>query len=193
MSIRIVKGVLVLGMIGMASTAFAHVGVNEPSGWLHGLTHPLFGLDHLLAMVAVGLWSVYLSRQMMWVGPIGFVSMMSLGFVLGLVSPPWLGLESGIALSVLILGAMIAFRTQLSMGSALAIIGLSGLLHGFAHGVETEGLAVFYALGMILTTALLHASGVVLGRTIQENWARWIGGGVALSGGWFLYSSLVSF
>lgn len=155
----------------------AHTG-HGTSGIYEGLMHP-FGLDHLLAMVAVGVWSVsVLSARKAWLGPVTFMTALVFSAVAGATGITVPYLESLISLSVVLFGAMlIASRTHLPVGVGLALIAIAACLHGLAHGAETPetGFAA-YAAGFLLTTAALHLGGVVTGLSIRRyfsNQAPW--------------------
>lgn len=158
-------------LASLAVPALAHPG--HPDGAVHaagfagGFAHPFGGFDHLLAMLAVGLWAAQSAtradnRSALWLLPAAFVLPMGAGFLLALGGVALPGVEAGIALSVLILGLAVAFAVRLPLVAAMAVTALFALLHGHAHGVEMgEGSAIAYAAGMLLATALLHAVGLI--------------------------------
>ncbi|GAB7531187.1 HupE/UreJ family protein [Pseudomonas sp. 3A(2025)] len=152
--------------------AFAHPGHAE-SGLMAGVSHPLTGLDHLLAMFAVGLWAAQQQGSTRWMLPVTFVGCMLLGGLLGFdgIVVPWL--ETGIAASVLALGLLVAVAARLPKLIALVITGLFGLAHGVAHGLELPQMSspMSYAIGFVLATSALHAAGYGL--------ARWVPAGSA--------------
>lgn len=145
--------------------AFAHPGHAE-SGLMAGVAHPLTGLDHLLAMFAVGLWAAQQKSSTRWMLPVMFVGCMLLGGLLGFdgMALPWL--ETGIATSVLALGLLVAVAARLPTIIALVITGVFGLAHGIAHGLELPEMSspMGYALGFVLATSALHAAGYGLAR-----------------------------
>lgn len=145
-----------------------------------GFVHPFTGVDHLLAMVAVGVWAAQLGGRWVWAVPLAFVGSMALGGVLGFAGIRLPFVEPMIAASVLVLGLLIAMRVQLRW-SGLALVGVFALFHGIAHATEMPGDAskIVYAAGFVLATALLHAAGVGLGMLPR---ARWAGVPVALAG-----------
>src|SRR3989344_2949712 len=162
-----------------------------------GLTHPLFGLDHLLAMVAVGVISTQLGGRAIWQVPSTFVGFMILGGALAMMGLGLPAVEVGIALSVLVLGAFIAISRKLPDWLAYACVGLFAVFHGHAHGTEMPSIAqsALYALGFVLSTATLHISGVLIGfyakRTqIASTVLRAAGAGVAAMGVLFLVGVL---
>jgi urease accessory protein len=174
-----------------ASAAQAHTGVGGTVGFGHGFGHPFSGLDHILAMVAVGLFAVNLGGRAMWLVPASFVSMMAAGGMLGIAGVNVPFVEIGIALSVMVLGAAVALRCNVPVVAAMALVGFFAIFHGHAHGAEmpadASGLA--YAIGFTLATAILHAAGIGLGLGIgaaSRNYAPRIaqvgGGAMALAG-----------
>ena len=156
----------ILGAAGLvlATGALAHTG-HGTEGIAAGLAHPL-GLDHLLAMVAVGVWSATaLPVRQRWLGPGCFLALLTLGAGVGVAGLSLPGVEYGIAASVLVFGLMLGLRERLTPLAGLALIALSASLHGLAHGAEIPAGASFlaYAAGFVFTTALLHVGGLGLG------------------------------
>ena len=186
--------VLLLAALIVPSLAHAHVGVGETSGFLHGVGHPLNGLDHICAMIAVGLWAAQMAGRSIWAVPLTFVGVMALGGFLGAVGVNLPFVEMGIVISVLALGVLVAASVRLPLAASVIIVGLFAAFHGHAHGAampETaSGLA--YAAGFIVATALLHALGIGLGITIQRlarpQVVRFAGIAIALCGGYLLLS-----
>ena len=161
---------LALVMLLLVPTAAsAHTGAGPTHGLLHGLTHPLFGMDHLLAMVAVGLWAAQRGGRAVWALPAAFVATMVVGGVLGAAGVGLPGVEAGILLSVLVLGALVAAAARLPIPTSVAAVALFALFHGHAHGAEmphsTSGL--FYGIGFVVATALLHATGIAVVVALQ--------------------------
>lgn len=151
------------------SLAFAHPGHGEAVGFAHGFMHPIGGLDHVLAMVAVGIFAANLGGRALWAVPATFVALMAVGGVLGMSGVEVPFVEIGIAASVIVLGAVVALRaTNWPLGAAMAMVGAFAVFHGFAHGAEmpadASGLA--YAAGFMAATAALHAVGVGAGLAI---------------------------
>lgn len=178
----------VLVLMLLSGPALAHPGHAE--GLLSGLGHPYSGLDHALAMLAVGLWAAQQhARDAIWKIPLAFVATMVAGGLLGQAGFPLPQLEAGIAASVLILGLLVAFSLRMPTPAGMAIVALFALLHGYAHGAEAPlgaGLAGFVA-GFVLATASLHGIGTALGwaaRNRAEVALRLGGVGVALAGAW---------
>lgn len=170
--------------------AHAHTGVGAADSFMHGLMHPFGGLDHLCAMVAVGIWAAQTGGRALWAVPLTFVGVMALGGALPLLGivPPFV--EQGIVLSVLLLGVLIAAAVRLPLLAGCMLTGLFALWHGHAHGAEMPALAsgLGYASGFMLATALLHAAGIVFGvgmqRQARERLVRYVGAGVTLCGVW---------
>ncbi|AFY73193.1 hydrogenase/urease accessory protein [Synechococcus sp. PCC 7502] len=183
--------------IGMfPAIAYAHVIAGETSGFLHGLEHPIGGLDHILAMVAVGLWAAQLGGVATWAVPLAFVGVMTLGGVLCILGVPLPWVEQGIVASDLILGGLVLMATRLPLRVSIGIVGILALFHGYAHGAEMpkELSGLEYAAGFILATTGLHLLGMVAALTskkfLKENLIRWAGGGVILGGIYLLMGSL---
>lgn len=165
-------------LASLALPALAHPG--HPGGEAHdagfatGFAHPFGGFDHLLAMLAVGLWAEQFAtrsgnRSSLWLLPAAFVLPMSAGFLFALNGIALPGVEAGIAVSVLILGLAVAFAARPPLLAAMAATAGFALFHGFAHGAEMgEGAATAYAAGMLLATALLHGGGLVAALLSQQ-------------------------
>ena len=150
--------------------AHAHPGHGAASGGIGwGLAHPFTGLDHILAMIAVGLWAVQLGKRALWVLPLSFVSAMAAGAALGMggVSLPFV--EPAILASVIVLGALVAFATRLPLGASAALVAVAALFHGQSHGSEmpADASGFLAALGFVIATAMLHASGILAGLMLQ--------------------------
>lgn len=160
---------VLLALSALPTLAHAHPGTGV-SGLAHGFQHPLFGLDHLLAMLAIGLWAAQIGGRAIWAIPAAFVGTMAVGGALGMTGLSLPMMEPGVAASVLILGLLITFAVRMPLAAALPLVALFALFHGHAHGAEmpanTSG--VTYALGFVAATALLHATGIALGVGIQR-------------------------
>lgn len=175
-------------LLALASTpAFAHTGAGPVDGLMHGLMHPLTGLDHILAMVAVGLWAGLVGGKARIAYPAAFVTTMALAGAWGMAGGALPGVEIGIAFSVVILGAAVALKASPPLAAGTLACGILAIFHGFAHGAElpenASGLA--YALGFILATAVLHLVGIMLAGVIATRApliARIAGGGLVLAG-----------
>lgn len=179
--------VYVLGML-LAPAAHAHVGVGETSGFAHGLLHPLTGLDHIAAMVAVGLWAAQLGDRRVWVVPLTFVAVMSVGSLIGALGGSIPFVEPGIAASVFVLGVLIAVAVRSPLILSSALVGLFAVFHGHAHGAEMPDTAsgLVYGFGFILATGLLHCCGISLGLLARKLGnpllIRYAGGAIAALG-----------
>lgn len=175
---------LTIGATVLAAPAWAHSGHGD--GMVAGFLHPIGGLDHVLAMVAVGLWAAFRGGKAMIAWPAAFVAAMVGGFALAPVIGPVAHLETMIASSVVLLGAVIAlgFRAPLALGAG--IIALAGAAHGYAHGLEVQGNALTFGLGFAIATSLLHGLGIGFGvmaqRLTQPRVLRLAGGAVAAAG-----------
>jgi urease accessory protein len=150
------------------SVAFAHPGHEGTPDLIHGFLHPLGGLDHILAMVAVGLFAAHLGGRALWLVPASFVATMALAGLAGMAGLEVPHTEIGIALSVLVLGAAVAARLTMPVAAAMGLVAFFAIFHGYAHGVEmpetASGLA--YGAGFLGATALLHGFGIGLGLMI---------------------------
>lgn len=178
---------LALGLLVLPSLALAHPGHVLASANA-GFLHPFSGLDHLLAMLAVGLWAGRLGGAARWQLPLMFMAVMMLGALTGLAGSPLPGLETGIAASVLALGLILAMRLSLQRPLQLGLVGLFALLHGWAHGGEL-GAQAAALVGMLLATGLLHGLGLLLAYqrfALAETLQRTLGAGIAVSGTWML-------
>lgn len=185
------SGVLVATFTVLISTTLqAHTLVAEETSGLAGLMHPLLGLDHLLAMLAVGLWAAQQGGSRLWQLPLAFLSMMLFGAVLGQTGFSLPLIEAGIASSLLILGLMLTFAIRLAIMPSMLMVGLFAVFHGYAHGAEMpQTLALIdYAVGFLLATAALHGMGIGLGllaRGAQSGKLLRISGiAIGLTGAW---------
>lgn len=168
------------------SIALAHVGVGDTSGVAHGFMHPVSGLDHVLAMVAVGMFAAPLGGRALWLVPLAFMTMMALGGTLGIPGVGMPYLELGIGLSVVMLGAALALALAPPLAVAMALAGLFAIFHGMAHGAEmpVTASALAYGLGFITATAMLHAIGIGLGLLAarKRRVSQFAGGAMAVAG-----------
>lgn len=157
------KRILPLLLILAPTAALAHPG--HGIGFLGGLTHPLTGMDHLLAMLAIGLWAATLGGRAVWTLPVTFVTALVLGGTMGhLVGTDLPGVEQAILASLLVLGVVTAMAVRLPLGVAVVAVAGFGLVHGMAHGAEAPSDFLPYALGFVAASASLHAAGLMLGR-----------------------------
>jgi urease accessory protein len=177
-------------------TAMAHVEGGAAGGFLSGLGHPVSGLDHVLAMVAVGVWGAQLGRPAIWLLPVVFPLLMALGGFAGLMGWNLPGIEVGIAVSAVVLGALILGQVRLPLALAVLIVAFFAVFHGHAHGTEmgSDANAMLYSIGFVIATGLLHAAGIALGLIHRWDTGRVIlraAGSVVLAGGlFFLWGAL---
>ena len=189
------RAVLLLLLL-LPAAASAHTEGGAIGGAISGFVHPLTGLDHMVAMVAVGLWGAFLGNRAIWMLPVVFPVVMALGGALGVVGMPLPAVETGIALSGAILGLMVAFAVKPPLWLSATIVGIFGVFHGHAHGTELpqSANALAYAIGFVVSTGLLHLSGIALGLLVRWPWGRITvraGGGVIAAVGFgFLFGLL---
>lgn len=185
-------------MMGPA-VALAHVGQGDLSGgFVSGVLHPIMGLDHVVAMVAVGLWGAQLGAPAIWVLPVTFPLVMAFGGVLGAIGIPIPAIEIGIAVSAIVLGAMVAFSARPPLWFAMLLVGVFAIFHGYAHGAELPESAntITYSIGFVVATGSLHALGILVG-TVN----RWklgskllrLGGMLIAFAGFYFLAAQVSF
>jgi urease accessory protein len=163
------QGLTIAAALTLVPTAaFAHPGIGEMHGLTHGFAHPLGGLDHMLAMVTVGIFAWQLGGRALWLVPAAFVAAMALGGALAMTGVPVPMVETGIAASVIVLGATVALGIKAPVAIAMGLVGLFAIFHGHAHGAEMplDAGAGTYAAGFMLATALLHMGGIALGAAI---------------------------
>ena len=198
---KLALGSPILWMVVLVSglwpgTAVAHVEHGEAGGFLDGVSHPISGLDHVLAMVAVGLWGAQLGRPAVWLLPIAFPMMMAFGGMLGLVGVPIPGVELGIAASGVVLGAMVLGEIKAPLTASLIMVGIFAIFHGHAHGTELPPgqNAMLYSLGFVISTGLLHATGIGIGTAHHWKSGKYLlrgaGAAVMIGGLIFLWSAL---
>jgi urease accessory protein len=171
--------------------ALAHTG-SVAGGFTGGFYHPLFGPDHVVAMVAVGLWGAFLGAPAIWLLPVVFPLVMALGGILGIIGVPIPAIETGIAASAIVLGLMVALAARPPLWVAAVLVGLFAIFHGHAHGAElppgTD--AVAFSMGFVVATGLLHLCGIAFG--LLTRWprgrlaVRTAGGAIAAAGVAFL-------
>lgn len=176
--------------------AWAHEETGQAAGFLAGLTHPVSGLDHVMAMVAVGFWGAQLGAPALWALPVAFPMVMAVGGMLGLMGIPLPGVELGIALSAVALGAMVLGEVKATLPVAAGLVGFFAIFHGHAHGTELPDGAsgLYYSIGFVMATGLLHAAGIGFGmihtRPHGPAILRAAGGLVLLGGLYFLWQVL---
>jgi urease accessory protein len=185
-------------LLMICGSAAAHSGTGLTGGFGPGFAHPFTGVDHLLAMVSVGLWGAFLGPPLLQTLPVIFPGMMVGGAVLAMFGVPLPPVEIGIAVSVLVLGACIALRFESPVWLATAIVAFFGIFHGYAHGKELPSAAdpAGYSAGFVLATGLLHVTGIGLGclrdRPGGAALIRGAGGIIGAMGVWFSYAALLS-
>lgn len=174
-----------------ALPAFAHLNPEEHGSFMAGFSHPLFGADHILVMVAVGIWAAQIaasknSKNALFIVPAAFVGTMAVGFLLALGGIELPFVEPAILASVIALGLLVAMATRVPVSVAAAIVGVFALFHGHAHGGELGSAgALQFGIGFVIATALLHVAGIALGLGIAKLGtvaARIVGGLTALAG-----------
>lgn len=187
--------ILTAALVSLTATpALAHVDVGQTSSFMAGLLHPIGGLDHILAMVAVGLWAVLKGGRAVWIWPLAFVAVMLVGGALGMAGVTIPFVEPGIIASIVVLGLLTALAVNLPVAAGAALIAVFSLFHGHAHGAEAPvtGAALLYTGGFALATAALHGVGIAFGlasrttvwRTVVRGAGAGLGAlGVALAAG----------
>lgn len=175
-------------LAALSAPAFAHSTPGQAQGFATGFLHPLSGLDHILAMVAVGIWGAQLKRPAIWMLPIAFPLVMSFGGLLGIRGVPLPGVEIGVAASAVVLGIVIALELRPPLWVAAAIVSAFAIFHGHAHGTELPKAVapLTYAMGFVLATGLLHLCGILIGLVdllpIGTKLLRTAGGLIAATG-----------
>ena len=170
-------------LLAGGAPALAHVGHVEHSGFVSGLLHPLTGVDHLLAMVAVGVWAAMIGGRALYAFPAAFVGLMVLSALAGMgmfgFGSDWPLMEAGIALSVVALGLLVAFNLRAGLALGTTACALFAIFHGYAHGAELPAGAgaVGYIAGFAIATMGLHAAGIALGMTIARVSTEWVARG----------------
>jgi urease accessory protein len=193
---RVALRAVLAGLALLPAMALAHEEKGQAAGFVAGLAHPISGMDHVLAMIAVGLWGAVLGPPAIWVLPVAFPLVMAFGGLMGLLGIPVPGVEVGIAVSAIVLGAMVLAEIRPPLWIAAVVVAFFAVFHGHAHGRELpEGTnALLYSLGFVVATGLLHAVGILLG--VAHRWSagrqavRAAGGGVALAGLYFLWRAV---
>jgi len=178
------------------ATALAHVEGGTAAGFAAGFHHPISGWDHILAMVAVGLWGAQLGQPAIWLLPVTFPMMMAFGGMLGLVGVPLPHVELGIAASALVLGLLVAAEAKPPIALCMVVVGTFAVFHGHAHGTELQPgtSAMAYSIGFVVATGCLHLAGIAIG--LAHRWQagrrllRVAGAAVAAAGVFFLGRAL---
>jgi urease accessory protein len=193
-SLKNVLMFILLGMVGLLMTpAFAHVSISHLTvGFSAGFAHPFSGVDHLLAMLAIGIWAAQNKRPALWVLPIVFPSMMAVGAAIAVAGVHFSGAEIGVAGSVVMLGLLIAFAVAMPVWASSLLVSLFAITHGYAHCVELPNgaSALQYCAGFIMATALLHLLGLTVGLAAGDKMAekvvRIAGAGIGATGVYLL-------
>lgn len=185
----LLAGILMLGLNG---AVLAHETTGLAGGFYSGFLHPILGWDHVIAMVAVGLWGAFLGNPAIWILPVVFPLVMAFGGALGVAGVPIPAVETGIASSAVVLGLMVALAVRPPLWVAAVIVGAFAIFHGHAHGTELPEAAnpLAYSLGFVLATGMLHVGGIAFGLLVRWPAGRWAvragGAVIALAGVGFL-------
>jgi urease accessory protein len=188
---RAVATTVALLLTATATTAYAHPLSAHGAGFAAGLTHPFIGLDHLLAMLAVGIWAAQLARgqhnaHSLWAVPLAFVAVMALTAVAAVAGLTLPAVEGGLAASVLVLGLLVAARVRLPRLAGALVVATFAVFHGYAHGMEMPQAAsmLLYGVGFVLATLALHATGIAGALLLASRGAfvRWMGAAIAAAG-----------
>lgn len=185
--------------LALLGTAHAHAdAASLAGGFTSGFLHPILGWDHVVAMVAVGLWGAFIGERAVWTLPVVFPAVMAGGGVLGLLGVPLPGIEQGIAASAIVIGMAVALAARPPLWVAALVVGVFAIFHGYAHGAELPQAAnpVVFTIGFMVATGLLHLGGIVLGMAVRWRWrwGQWIvrgcGGAIAAVGLGFLTGAI---
>ncbi len=176
-------------------TASAHIQQGEAAGFVTGFRHPWSGWDHILAMIAVGIWGAQLGAPAIWLLPVTFPMVMAFGGFLGLIGVHLPGVEFGIAASALLLGTMVCVEARPKLIWAAVLVGIFGLYHGHAHGTELPAgqSGMLYSMGFVIATGCLHGLGIALGLIHPMRSGRWAlrgaGAFIAIMGLFFIWKA----
>ncbi|MGD7035325.1 HupE/UreJ family protein [Methylotuvimicrobium buryatense] len=190
--INAIMGITAFSAYG--TTAQAHTFGAEGAGFVEGFIHPFIGVDHLLAMLAIGVWAVQLGHKALWRLPAAFVGTMSLSALLASYGPNLPLLEFAIAATVLLLGVFLMFSVRLPVVTGMLIAGLFASVHGYAHGLEMPqaGSPLFYGAGFIVATSLVHAIGITMAVLIKRRlWLARVGGLAIAAAGLYLTTATI--
>ena len=180
----------------MTQSVHAHAVSNQAAGFVTGLAHPWSGWDHIIAMIAVGLWGAQLGAPAVWLLPVTFPMVMAMGGFLGLMGVPLPGTEIGIGLSAVLLGAMVTLEAKPRLWVAAVMVGVFGLFHGHAHGTELPAGqdGMLYSMGFVIATGCLHGVGIALG--LVHRWSagkvalRFAGAAITLMGAFYMWRAV---
>jgi urease accessory protein len=194
--VTVVWVLAVVAVIAWTPAAHAHVQQGQEAGFLSGLGHPVSGLDHVLAMIAVGLWGAQLGAPALWLLPVAFPMVMALGGVAGLLGLALPGIEAGIAASAVLLGLAVMSELRPPLAAAVILVAVFGVFHGHAHGTELPAgqSPLLYSMGFVIATGCLHGVGIAVGAVHRWSWGqallRAAGAGVALAGVVFMWRAI---
>lgn len=197
MTLSLPRALLALSLCTAALAAEAHSQAGLAGGFTSGFLHPVFGIDHLVAMVAVGLWGAQLGPPALWALPIVFPSVMALGGVLGVLGFPLPMVEIGVSTSAIVLGALVATDTRPALVVAASLVAAFAVFHGYAHGAELPSAVnpLAYGVGFVASTGLLHLAGILLGTLYRwpagVRLVRGSGTLIACIGGYFLLQNFI--
>lgn len=181
-----------VALLGSSTPIYAHTGTGSLGGFSSGFEHPIFGVDHLLAMLAVGIWGAQMGGRAVWTLPVVFPAIMAVGGVIGILGIPVPRVEIMIGLSMLGLGLAIALAWKPREAFAIVAISVFAIFHGYAHGAELPEAAdpVLYALGFVIATGLIHVTGIIFGLVVGKLANGWVSRGagatIAAAGVYFL-------
>jgi urease accessory protein len=185
--------IMLFSFLLYAQSVEAHVHKGEAVSFFSGLKHPISGLDHVAAMIAVGLWGAQLGAPAIWVLPVAFPMVMAMGGMLSLLGMPLPGMEIAIAASAILLGAAVMMELRPPLALAAAVVGFFAIFHGYAHGSELPAgeSGLLYSVGFVMATGCLHAVGISIGLVHRWNWGqralRLAGAAIALAGLFFMW------
>ncbi len=188
----VVPAIIAASLLCTATPAAAHSAEGLSGGFFAGFLHPVSGFDHMLAMIAVGLWGAFLGRPLIGLLPVIFPTVMAFGGVLGMMGAAMAPVEIGIAVSVLALGTAVALRWRAPVWIASLAVGIFAVFHGYAHGAELPSMAdpVAFSAGFVVATGMLHVTGIVIGlialRPAGTAVVRALGASIALAGIYYL-------
>jgi len=180
------------------ASASAHLDGGALGGFQSGFTHPIVGIDHLLAMLAVGIWGAQMGGRNVWTLPVTFPLIMAAGGIVGMSGFALPQVELGIALSVFVLGLAIAFAWKAPEWAALVLIAVFAVFHGYAHGVELPRAVdpASYAIGFVVATGVIHVAGIGIGLLLGQAWkgrlSQTLGGAIAVTGLYFAAGPLLT-
>jgi urease accessory protein len=197
-TVRWISAAALLMLMPLSALAHVESGVIGDGGFVSGMFHPVTGVDHVVAMVAVGLWGAILGQPAIWVLPVAFPLVMAVGSILGIIGIPVPAIDIGVALSGIVLGAMVATVSRPPLAVAFFLISIFAVYHGYPHGAALPdfGMPLLYISGFVFSTGLLHLSGVALGLLFRwrrgQLVVRAAGGVITVVGAYYLLNSLGS-